>query len=105
MSFLVKLCLIFSLLVSWASCFTKFIRPPEWDPDQEADHDMTKNNHYDDGETIPILFNTNIEKVDVHIFQDIGDGKSKWGVLKSRHNSFFMLIVLLIEPPRRWRIG
>lgn len=32
---------------------------------------MTKNNHYEDGEMIPILWNTNIKKVDLYIWQFI----------------------------------
>ncbi|KAF4342801.1 hypothetical protein FBEOM_3209 [Fusarium beomiforme] len=83
MSFLVKLGLIFSLFASWASCFTKFIRPPERDPDEEADQDMTKNNHYNDGETITILFNTNIKKVDLYIWQVIGAGNKTPFLLKN----------------------
>ncbi|EXK43268.1 hypothetical protein FOMG_05900 [Fusarium oxysporum f. sp. melonis 26406] len=83
MSFLVKLGLIFSVFASWASCFTKFIRPPERDPDQAADQDMTKNNHYDDGQTIPILFDTNIKKVDLYIWQFIDAEKNATSLLES----------------------
>ncbi|EWZ97345.1 hypothetical protein FOWG_01832 [Fusarium oxysporum f. sp. lycopersici MN25] len=83
MSFLVKLGLIFSLFASWASGFTKFIRPPERDPDQAADQDMTKNNHYDDGQTIPILFDTNIKNVDLYIWQFIDAEKNATSLLES----------------------
>ncbi|EWY99821.1 hypothetical protein FOYG_03759 [Fusarium oxysporum NRRL 32931] len=83
MSFLVKLGLIFSVFASWASCFTKFIRPPERDPDQAADQDMTKNNHYDDGQTVPILFDTNIKKVDLYIWQFIDAEKNATSLLES----------------------
>lgn len=105
MSFLVKLGLIFSVFASWASCFTKFIRPPERDPDQAADQDMTKNNHYDDGQTIPILFDTNIKKVDLYIWQFIDAEKNATSLLESSRTSSLLFIVLLIEPPRRWYIG
>ncbi|KAF4958810.1 hypothetical protein FGADI_2154 [Fusarium gaditjirri] len=71
-----KFVLIFSLLVSQASCDSKFIRPPEWDPEQEADQDLTKNFRYDDGQTIPILFNTDLDVVDLYIFQVGYDGRS-----------------------------
>jgi hypothetical protein len=97
MLFLLKLGLILSLFVSWASCFTKFIRPQERDPDQEADLDMTKNNHYNDGETIPILFDTNIKEVDLYIWQFIDAEKNTTSLLKSRRNLSLMLIVLLIQ--------
>ncbi|CEI41848.1 unnamed protein product [Fusarium venenatum] len=83
MSFLVKLGLIFSLFASWASCFTKFVRPPERDADQAADQDMTKNNQYADGQNILIIFDTNIKKVDLYIRQVIGTIDS----VKSNGNS------------------
>ncbi|KAF5713680.1 hypothetical protein FGLOB1_3898 [Fusarium globosum] len=76
MSLLVKIGLIFSLFASWASCFSKFLRPPEQDPDQAVDQDMTKNNHYEDGEMIPILYDTNIKKVDLYIWQFIDAEKN-----------------------------
>ncbi|OBS20071.1 hypothetical protein FPOA_11792 [Fusarium poae] len=79
MSFLAKLGLICFLFASWTSCFTEFIRPPEWDEDQDADQDMTKNNRYDDGETIPIIFNSNIKRVDLYVYQVLdtpGSGES-----------------------------
>ncbi|KAF4959538.1 hypothetical protein FGADI_1605 [Fusarium gaditjirri] len=83
MSFLVYLGLIFSLFATWASCFSKFIRPPERDPDQEADRDMAQNNQYDDGKRIPILFNTNIKKVDLYIWQFIDAEKNTTALLES----------------------
>ncbi|SCV27206.1 uncharacterized protein FFB14_01439 [Fusarium fujikuroi] len=76
MSFLVKLGLIFSVFTTLASCFSKSLRPPERDPDQAVDQDMTKNNHYEDGEMIPILYNTNIKKVDLYIWQFIDAEKN-----------------------------
>ncbi|KAF4500080.1 hypothetical protein FAGAP_3742 [Fusarium agapanthi] len=87
MSFLVKLGLIFSLFVSWSSCFTKFLRPPEQDPDQAVDQDMTKNNHYEDGEMIPILWNTNINKVDLYIWQFIDAEKNTTARLEDNGTS------------------
>ncbi|KAL5600472.1 hypothetical protein FOVSG1_008284 [Fusarium oxysporum f. sp. vasinfectum] len=44
---------------------------------------MTKNNHYNDGETIPILFNTNIKKVDLYIWQFIDAEKNATSLLES----------------------
>ena len=101
MSFLAKLGLILSLFASWAVGFTKFIRHPEWDPDQEADQDMERNNHYDNGETIPILFDTNIKKVDLYVRQVVGGGSTAPALLESRRKSSLIFVVLLIEPPRR----
>ncbi|KAM0549876.1 hypothetical protein ACHAPJ_009123 [Fusarium lateritium] len=87
MSFLAKLGLILSLFASWAVGFTKFIRPPEWDPDQEADQDMERNNHYDNGETIPILFDTNIKKVDLYVRQVVGGGSTAPALLENDDKS------------------
>ncbi|KAH7203106.1 uncharacterized protein BKA55DRAFT_668931 [Fusarium redolens] len=82
MSFLEKVGLVFSLLASQASCDSKFNRPPEWDPEQEADQDSTKNIRYDDGETIPILFDTDLAVVDLYISQVGFYGKgSRYGLL------------------------
>ncbi|KAH6950121.1 hypothetical protein DER45DRAFT_619852 [Fusarium avenaceum] len=83
MTFLVNLGLILSLFASWASCFTKFLRPPEKDPDEEADQDMAKNDQHDDGDIIPIFFETNIKIVDLHILQVMDDGSAREGLLKS----------------------
>ncbi|KAI1029498.1 hypothetical protein LB504_010785 [Fusarium proliferatum] len=83
MSFLVKIGLIFSIFTTWASCFSKFLRPPERDPDQAVDQDMTKNNHYEDGEMIPILYDTNIKKVDLYIWQFIDAEKNTTARLES----------------------
>jgi hypothetical protein len=105
MSFLVKLGLIFTLLTSWASCFSKFLRPPEQDPDQAVDQDMTKNNHYEDGQMIPILWDTNIKKVDLYIWQFIDARKNTTAHLKGSWTRSLLSIVLLIELPRQWYIS
>ncbi|KAJ4109397.1 hypothetical protein NW765_004285 [Fusarium oxysporum] len=44
---------------------------------------MTKNNHYDDGQTIPILFDTNIKNVDLYIWQFIDAEKNATSLLES----------------------
>ena len=75
MPYPVKLGLVFCLLASWGSCFTKFRRPQELDPDQEDYQDMMNNKRYDDGETIPILFDTNIKNVNLFAGQVMNDGK------------------------------
>lgn len=104
MSFLVKLGLILSLFTSWSSCFTKFIRPPEWNPDQKADRDMSKNNHYADGDTIPILFETSIKEVDLYVWQVIGGGGKTRSLMQSRGTFSLLFIILLIKPLRQWPI-
>ncbi|KPA37185.1 hypothetical protein FLAG1_10016 [Fusarium langsethiae] len=78
-----KLGLVFSLCASWALCFTKFIHPPERDRDQDADQDMTENSQYVDGQIIPILFDTNIKKVDLYLRQYIDVENNASALLKS----------------------
>ncbi|KAF5632443.1 uncharacterized protein FTJAE_7553 [Fusarium tjaetaba] len=87
MSFLVKLGLLLCLFASWASCFSKFLRPPEQDPGQAVDQDMTKNSHYEDGEMIPILWDTNIKKVDLYIWQFIDAQKNTTARLEDNGTS------------------
>ncbi|CAG7563196.1 unnamed protein product [Fusarium equiseti] len=79
----VKLGLIFCLFASWGSCFTKFRRPQELDPDQEDYQDMMNNKRYDDGQPIPILFDTNIKKVNLFAGQVMDDRKVRWFLVQS----------------------
>lgn len=69
MFLLVHIGLAVVLFTAAASCYSKFIRPPEFDGDQDADNDMRRNNRYDDGETVPILFDTNILETLLYICQ------------------------------------
>ena len=93
MYFLVRLALILSLFTSWSSCFTKFIRPPERDPDEQVDQDMSKNNRYTDGDTIPIIWDTNIKHVDLYVWQVLGDGRNTKSLMKSRRALTLVLSV------------
>nr|CEG05725.1 unnamed protein product [Fusarium clavum] len=78
-----KLGLIFCLFASWGSCFTKFRRPQELDPDQEDYQDMMNNKRYDDGQTIPILFDTNVKEVNLFAGQVMDDRKVRWFLVQS----------------------
>jgi len=104
MYFRVKLVLILSLFTSWSSCLTKFVQPPERDTDERTDQDMSKNKRYADGDTIPIIWDTNIEDVDLYVWQVIGAGRNTKSLMKSRRALFLFLIVLLINAPRLWSI-
>ncbi|KAF4988757.1 hypothetical protein FGRMN_9579 [Fusarium graminum] len=67
------LSLVLTLLVNLGSCYSTFIRPPEWDPDQDADREMTNNQHYNAGEKIQVLYNTNLENATIWIWQVLED--------------------------------
>ncbi|RFN47815.1 hypothetical protein FIE12Z_7943 [Fusarium flagelliforme] len=83
----VKLVLILSLFTSWSLCFTEFVQPPERDTDERTDQDVSKNKRYADGDTIPIIWDTNVEDVDLYIWQVIGAGRSTKSLMKSSGRS------------------
>lgn len=100
MYFNAKLVLILSLFTSWSSCFVKFIQPPERDPDEGADQDMLKNKRYTEGDEIPIIWDTNIEVVDLYLWQVLGGGRKTKALMESRRVLSLVLIILLINPSR-----
>lgn len=59
------------------------------------------NKRYDDGETIPILFDTNIKKVDLFVGQLKDDGKLAWFLVQSRKKLPLIFLLLLIMLQRR----
>nr|RBQ99810.1 hypothetical protein FVER53263_09339 [Fusarium verticillioides] len=73
MSLLTTAGLVLTLLAPLASCYSKFARPPEWDAEQDADRDMVLNQHYDTGDKIPILYETNLKKTELWIWQVLDD--------------------------------
>ncbi|RBR15432.1 hypothetical protein FVER53590_09339 [Fusarium verticillioides] len=73
MTLLTTICLVLTLLAPLASCYSKFARPPEWDAEQDADGDMLLNQHYDTGDKIPILYETNLKKTELWIWQVLDD--------------------------------
>ncbi|KAF4339545.1 hypothetical protein FBEOM_6539 [Fusarium beomiforme] len=81
--------LALTLLASLGSCDSKFIRPPEWDPKQDADKDMINNIHYDAGEKIPILYETDVKKIDFWIWQLLGDSEAGLQLITGRGGSFW----------------
>ncbi|RGP79922.1 hypothetical protein FLONG3_1993 [Fusarium longipes] len=66
------------LFASLIDCFSEFIRPPEYDEDQDADNDMRRNSPYAEGARISVLFDTNIREVDLRIFGDSDEDSSVW---------------------------
>lgn len=73
MSLLTTIGLVLTLLVNLGSCYSKFARPPEWDSEQDADGDMLLNQHYDTGDKIPILYETNLKNAELWIWQVLDD--------------------------------
>ncbi|EGU82733.1 hypothetical protein FOXB_06741 [Fusarium oxysporum f. sp. conglutinans Fo5176] len=57
-------CMI-ATFASLAACESKFIRPPQWDPNQGADRDLGKNIRYSDSENIAVIFESDEPKVDL----------------------------------------
>ncbi|KAF5722183.1 hypothetical protein FMUND_3105 [Fusarium mundagurra] len=68
--------LVLTLLAAQGSCFSKFARPPEWDSEQDADGDMLLNQHYNTGDKIPILYETNLKNTELWIWQVLDDFKA-----------------------------
>ncbi|KAG9502252.1 hypothetical protein J7337_005078 [Fusarium musae] len=73
MTLLTTIGLVLTLLAPLASCYSKFSRPPEWDSEQDADRDMLLNQHYDAGDKIPILYETNLKNTELWIYQVLDD--------------------------------
>ncbi|PNP61082.1 hypothetical protein FNYG_14170 [Fusarium nygamai] len=73
MSLLTTIGLVLTLFANLGSCYSKFARPPEWDSEQDADGDMLLNQHYDTGDKIPILYETNLKNTELWIWQVLDD--------------------------------
>ncbi|KAG7406510.1 hypothetical protein LZL87_010551 [Fusarium oxysporum] len=73
MSLLTIISLVLTLLATLGSCYSKFTRPPEWDSEQDADRDMILNQHYDTGDKIPILYETNLKNTELWVWQVLDD--------------------------------
>lgn len=65
------LSLVVVLFTTLTDCYSKFIRPPEYNEDQDADKDMRRNSPYVEGAKISILFDTNIRNTELRICQVI----------------------------------
>jgi hypothetical protein len=60
---------IVATFVSLTACESKFIRPPQWDPNQGANRDLGKNIRYSDSENIAIIFDSDEPKTDLYVWQ------------------------------------
>jgi hypothetical protein len=54
----------------------KSIRPPEWDPKQDADKEMINNIPYDAGEKIPILYKTDVGNIELWLWKVLDDSEA-----------------------------
>ncbi|KIL89325.1 hypothetical protein FAVG1_07719 [Fusarium avenaceum] len=70
------LTLILSILANRSLCSTKFLRPPEWNLD--VDLSFGQNIQYDVGETIQLLWETDLDKVELYLVQVQQIGSTKW---------------------------
>lgn len=84
---------IVATFVSLAACESKFIRPPQWDPNYNGDRDLGKNIRYSDGEDIPIIFDSDDPNVELYVWQ-MNPASKKGGqhtLLNSKTNSLLDL--------------
>lgn len=65
------LTLILSILANRALCSTKFLRPPEWNLDVDGDAGFGQNIRYNVGDTIQLLWETDLDKVELYLIQQI----------------------------------
>ncbi|KAM0080375.1 hypothetical protein ACKRZS_007470 [Fusarium odoratissimum] len=81
---------IVATFASFAACESKFIRPPQWDPNQGADRDLGKNIRYSDSETIAIIFESDEPKFDLYVWQMNPTNKKggQHALLESMTNTF-----------------
>ncbi|WZH44135.1 uncharacterized protein QYS62_005151 [Fusarium acuminatum] len=70
------LTLILSILANRCLCSTKFLRPPEWNLDVDGKAGFGQNIQYNVGETIQLLWETDLDKVELYLVQQIGS--TKW---------------------------
>jgi hypothetical protein len=54
-------------------CDNKFIRPGEWDKNQDADSDPANNIRYNHDDTINLLWETDLDIISVQIWQKAGN--------------------------------
>ncbi|KAF4963446.1 hypothetical protein FSARC_8543 [Fusarium sarcochroum] len=86
-SFLVEVGLALTLIfASPVYCDTNFVRPAPWDRNQDADEDPRNNRRYDAGDTIHVIWETDLDKVDVVIWTKDG-GVSDYGYLSKQQKS------------------
>ncbi|ENH63508.1 hypothetical protein FOC1_g10000133 [Fusarium oxysporum f. sp. cubense race 1] len=65
------LTLILSIFGSRVLCSTKFLRPPEWNSDVDDKAGLGENIQYAVGDTIQLLWETDLDKVELYLVQGI----------------------------------
>ncbi|RKK20824.1 hypothetical protein BFJ63_vAg15692 [Fusarium oxysporum f. sp. narcissi] len=61
-----------SLFANCVFCKTKFLRPPEWNADIDLEAGWEKNIEYKVGDTIQLLWETDLDKVELYLIQRTG---------------------------------
>ncbi|EMT63035.1 hypothetical protein NOF04DRAFT_6296 [Fusarium oxysporum II5] len=92
----ISLTLVLSIIVSRVLCSTKFLRPPEWNSHIDDKTGFEENIRYEVGDTIQLLWETDLNKVELYLVQRIGsivkerildssrtDWKAEWDVVGS----------------------
>lgn len=72
MSILSTLTLLLSIFANRALCDTTFRRPPEWNSDVDRKAGFGKNVQYRVDDAIQILWETDLDKVELYLIQTIG---------------------------------
>ncbi|CVK91976.1 uncharacterized protein FMAN_07012 [Fusarium mangiferae] len=62
--------LILSIFATDVSCVTRFLRPPQWITGLDSEADLGKNIRYSVGDTIELLWGTNLDKVELFLVQE-----------------------------------
>ncbi|KAF4958966.1 hypothetical protein FGADI_2045 [Fusarium gaditjirri] len=103
--FAISLTLILSILANHVLCSTKFLRPPEWNSDVDTEFEFEQNIGYEVGDTIQLLWETDLEDIVLNLVQQIGsdrefiyldesrtEWKAEWdvsGLLKGNEDSVY----------------
>ncbi|KAK2689775.1 hypothetical protein QWA68_010668 [Fusarium oxysporum] len=66
------LTLIFSIFANCVLCSTKFLRPPEWNSRIDDTADFEENITYKVGDTIQLLWETDLDTVELYLIQRTG---------------------------------
>ncbi|KAF4495776.1 hypothetical protein FAGAP_8106 [Fusarium agapanthi] len=77
------LTLILSIFASHAVCSTRFLRPPEWNSDFDREDGFGNNIQYTVGDTIQLLWETDLDKVELYLVQRIGSTSWEERILDS----------------------
>lgn len=68
----ISLTLVLSIIANRVLCSTKFLRPPEWNSHIDDKTGFEENIGYEVGDTIQLLWETDLDKVNLYLAQRIG---------------------------------